>query len=269
MKTSLKYILIVFAAFAIRVSYAQKLPNKQLVNLRANSNMQTDGKATDWNNRFEAFNRSTEVYYSISNDDENIYFIIRAVNEDIVRRIVSGGIKLTFKEPGENTKGKNIQITYPALQQYVNFKLSSRKSEVPDTTAKTADSIKSYNNDLVSKNCKWIKVIGVKNLDTLISIYNTDGIKAYGLFDKKRNYTCEFSISLKNLGLSIEKSNLISYNLQVNGTAPSVHSEIYGKVDDPKKEAILQAFLDNANAKWDQLSSPTYFSGEYILAKKP
>ncbi len=40
----------------------RKLPNVQQVSLRAPANINIDGKTTEWNNRFQAYNDTTHVY---------------------------------------------------------------------------------------------------------------------------------------------------------------------------------------------------------------
>ena len=59
---------------------AQKLPKIQDVNQRAPSNMKIDGKPAEWNDQFLAYNTNVEVFYTLSNDDKNLYLALRAVN---------------------------------------------------------------------------------------------------------------------------------------------------------------------------------------------
>jgi len=75
--------------------YAQKLPNKQEASLRAPANIKIDGQATEWNNKYQAYNNATEVFYTIANDDDNLYLIIHARKSRIIEKMMEGGISFT------------------------------------------------------------------------------------------------------------------------------------------------------------------------------
>ncbi|HCN82336.1 MAG TPA: hypothetical protein DIT07_01770, partial [Sphingobacteriaceae bacterium] len=61
---------------------AQKLPNIQEASLRAPAGIKVDGKATEWNNQFQAYNKATEIFYTISNDDDKLYLAVQATDLD-------------------------------------------------------------------------------------------------------------------------------------------------------------------------------------------
>lgn len=73
---------------------AQKLPDIQKSGLRAPANLRIDGKATEWNNKFQAFNKNIDVFYTISNDDDNLYLAIQAIDIKTIYKIFNGGISL-------------------------------------------------------------------------------------------------------------------------------------------------------------------------------
>jgi hypothetical protein len=77
--------------------HAQKLPNVQTISLRAPAGVKIDGKTKEWNNRFQCYNHATSLFYTIANDDENLYLVIKAIDRDICKKIIGGGITLTFK----------------------------------------------------------------------------------------------------------------------------------------------------------------------------
>ena len=81
--------------FCIAISAdAQKLPTEQQVSLRAPAGLKIDGKATEWDNKFQAYNHHTDFYYTIANDDNNLYLIVQANEPAIIKRILKGGIAL-------------------------------------------------------------------------------------------------------------------------------------------------------------------------------
>ncbi len=58
------WVILLFTTQAI----GQKLPNIQTASLRASANIKVDGKAAEWGNKLEAYNNTTEVFYTLAND---------------------------------------------------------------------------------------------------------------------------------------------------------------------------------------------------------
>src|ERR1700709_19758 len=81
---------------------AQKLPNVQQGEMRATTNIKIDGKTNEWN--FVAYNKNTEVYYTIANDDADLYLIVKAVKPDIVDKLIFGGLTLTVNASGKKSE---------------------------------------------------------------------------------------------------------------------------------------------------------------------
>jgi hypothetical protein len=71
----------------------------------------------------------------------------------------------------------------------------------------------------LNSKAKFIRLSGLHDdVDTLISVYNKDGIKANCAFDNNRTFTIEISVNLKLLGLSIEDQSPFNYNIRFNET---------------------------------------------------
>jgi len=84
-------------AFLLSVSfaYAQKLPSVQPNSLRAPANVKIDGIPTGWGETLQAYNKSTELHYTIANDDENLYLTVQATNPRVIQKLLMTG--LTFR----------------------------------------------------------------------------------------------------------------------------------------------------------------------------
>src|SRR5471030_2113106 len=93
LKTAL--VIVVFAGTGY-ASQAQKLKAVQENNMRAPSNIRIDGKLTEWDDTFKAYNNTTDIFYTISNDDENLYFAIKAGNRFIATKLLGGGINFAI-----------------------------------------------------------------------------------------------------------------------------------------------------------------------------
>src|SRR5476651_1199450 len=109
-------VLCLFLFTCIQVD-AQKLPNVQQTSLRAPANIKIDGKTTEWDNQFQAYNRATDVFYTLSNDDSNLYLIIQATDEDIIRKIINGHVSFTISKSGKKSDQDAAVITYPVFDR--------------------------------------------------------------------------------------------------------------------------------------------------------
>lgn len=114
MKTAI--ILTAFTLLFAANVIGQKLPNKQQVSFRAPSKLKIDGIATEWGNKLQAYNKSTQIFYAISNDDKNVYLIVQAKYEEIISKIIRGGITLVINHSVNKKDPQPVTITYPVLR---------------------------------------------------------------------------------------------------------------------------------------------------------
>jgi len=124
------------------------------------------------------------------------------------------------------------------------------------------------NNKQMTDRAKMLKVTGIKGLDTLISVYNEDGIKAAALFDNKMVYTWEMAVSLKLVGLSVNDAAKFSYNVRLNGVAMDDVPGINITRAPNGTIIAIDIHKDQMTPNSQGTMSPTDFWGEYTLAKK-
>ncbi len=262
-----KTMLFLIAALAFTNASAQKLPNKQEASVRIPSNVKIDGKATEWDNQFQANNYSTDLLYTMANNDEELYLIIKAGDGDVINRIVDGGITLTIKNA--NGVNDNINITFPYTEGKQTLSFPLKVTYTKDSERPVDIVVMEYNKKL-RDNHKFIKVTGVKGVDTLISLYNEKGIQANELLDEKKAYTLEIAVKLSSLGLSANKETKFSYQLKINGIRhyePFAGKVIMAGGGEVSPEVAAQAVAE-MNAKFAaRYATATDFTGEYTLAK--
>lgn len=206
-------------SFSIVISsaFAQKHPNIQEGGLRAPATIKIDGKPSEWNNQFQAYNKSTEVYYTLSNDDNKLYLTVQATDLDIIEKIIEGGITLTINGTGKMKDEGGVAFTYPVLDKS-SFPETGPAIDIDKPESWTADSFMvKLNKDFIAR-ATDIKVTGVKEIPkSMLSIYNPEGIKASALFDNKTILTYELAVPLKYLGLSVSNSKQLFYNIKLSG----------------------------------------------------
>ena len=257
--------IILFAGIALSVQ-AQKLPNVQQASLRTPANVKIDGKAAEWNNKFEAYNRSTDFYYTLANDDEKLYLIIQATDRYVFNKIIEKGITFSLKDPnGSNS----ISFTFPYYINNSKRQLSlDLKGDMNHPGNKATDAEIAENNKILRQKHKFIKVESIPGFESLIPIYNEKGIEVAELFDNNKTYTLEMAINLKLIGFSPKNDKKFSYQLKVNPipghevpTDPSSIITSSGKPASPEEMSQVNVLF----AKWFGGSN---FRGEYILITK-
>src|SRR4051812_27283145 len=94
---------ILFFAGINPSAQAQKTTNIQETAVWAPDNIKVDGKLNEWNDSFQALNKATQVYYTLANDDKNLYLVIRSANQNSANKIVAGGLNLTINNTGKKS----------------------------------------------------------------------------------------------------------------------------------------------------------------------
>ena len=261
--TTILPALLLIASFTAN---AQSLPSVQKISVRAPANIKIDGKATEWGNKFQAYDRGNHLYYTIANDDKNLYLVVYTSDYINLMKLTFGGLVFTISKPGN--KLDNISITYPTTNIQKNQVVpraaheyyTSFKNDIVANKDKILTLMNSVN-DKVATTFKEIDISGMKGIsESRISIYNELGIKAKIAFDDKLALTYELAIPLKYIGFSTGNSGKLNYNIKLigqvmpgaNPRAPARPAPIDGSYDE------LDMYLDN----------PTDFGGEYTLAKK-
>jgi len=270
----------VIITLATNAAIAQKLPTTQQVSLRAPDKLKIDGKATEWNNQLQAYNKATDIFYTIANDDENIYLVVQAVNPRIVQKIINVGLTFTVSNTGKKNEKENVSFTYPLLDISTGGQIlynagAMKKSDlapprppnmpVRDDTVKYSlnhtDSLTRIANRLLANNANKIKITGIAEFgDEPISVYNENKIKIAAMFDNG-TYTYELAIPLKYLNLSVNDTKKAAYGIRIDG-----------RLVNPKRGLTTTYIYPSRNSGAVDidldLNATTDFWAEYTLAKK-
>ncbi|GGA94627.1 hypothetical protein [Mucilaginibacter rubeus] len=277
-----KHLSLLLLSIVIPVIiYAQKLPGIQQSSLRAPSNVKIDGKSTEWSNKFQAYNHATDIFYTMANDDDNLYLTIQATEHTNINKILGGGIILTINPSNQKNIKNGISITYPFPDMHNRVWVNLKYQPASQTEA---DSIMKVKNTDYANASKLIKVTGIKSMDSLISVYNHDGIKAAGAFNNKLFFTYELSISLKQLGLDANAPAKFTYNIKLPGVdmaavynaagqATTLAGGVYVVPIGPLP-GVSDEYIKNNQPSFpvkvhiEAFTSSTDFWSEYTLAKK-
>ena len=245
---------------------AQKLPNIQTVSVRAPAGLKIDGKAAEWGNQFKANNKTTDIFYTMANDTEKLYLLIQAKHESIIKKMVMGGVTLSISSNKRDIKNA-VKITFPIYD--INNPASYFRFNKPkNIKSLNVDSLMIVHNKSLSTKYKLIGVSGIETItDSLLSVYNSEGLNAAALFDSQLNYTYEMAIPLKYLKLN--NSQKLTYNIKLNAaTVDGRKLEFL-----PGRNIVAYTAANGVNYVLGDdpqnmtLVAPTDFWGEYTLAK--
>jgi hypothetical protein len=284
---------------------AQKLPSVQTSGVRATDNIKIDGKITEWNDKFQAYNNHIECFYTLANDDNNLYLTVQAIDKAIIRRIINGGITLAVNKTGKKNDKESACITFPLFDSGNRFTprftpggaagktmggvdvirvtsgsfsggpppgpmsldggpMKAMLASGAALTPEQADSLMKVNNTSFSAKAKNIGTKGIKDLDSLISVYNEEGIKAAGAFDNKSNFTYELAIPLKYMDVDINNAQKFAYHVTINEVEQKGVNIVRSDQGDPSSKILSINVTSGA-----QMGQPaTDFWGEYTLVKK-
>jgi len=255
--TSLLLFCITFSATA------QKLPRVQEKSLVAPDNIRIDGRVNEWGDKYQAYNKSTDIYYSVANDNEKIYLVVKATDRAIAGKIIAGGITFAVNPSGKKKDNDQVSVTFPVYDQNNKPDIDIITNPgITETGSKTEinTAIGQANKKLITSS-KEIKLAGTKIItDTLISVYNGTGIRVAARFNKKGDYIYELAIPVKYLGLEEGKITKFSYNVRLNepANAPAIVTAAVSSTAPSAPIAVRDI----------DIFQTTDFWGAYTLAKK-
>jgi len=230
-KTSISFLVLVVLSTVVQ---AQKLNNIQQNSVWAPANIKIDGKLNEWDDTFQAYNKTTDIYYTISNDDKNLYFVIKSIVPIINNKIIAGGINFTINtadKKRDNDKDTYV-VGFPMIDMAAMRSQMQRRAGgggggmggppgggggmgsltgKPDSAgiAMRRQALKSVKDKLLG--------FATDIPDSVISIYNEYGVKAAVDYDATGNLTCEIAVPLKYFHFSAGNPKEFSYNIKLNG----------------------------------------------------
>ena len=263
-----KITLLIFFAFLTVSTFAQnRLPNVQLNSVRLPDGFKLDRKVSVWPDTMQAFNHNNNIYYTLANNDEQLYLVIKCQDPATIKKIVGGGISLRVNNLDQRNSDAKITITYPVLDVTYRARVGTDLIRM-DNSRDSSESLSTLINKDLTLGAKQIKVQGLNGVnDSLISIYNKENIKAKLLYDGKI-LIYKLSIPLKFVtGGSIKDQ--FYYNIMLNGINAAIHTVTPKHNDDVVTvTAIPKGYSGSSGASLNYERYPTDFWAEYKLEIK-
>lgn len=252
-------LLIITGILNVLVSNAQKLPGTQEKSVLLPATTNIDGLATEWNNNFQAYNKSTDIYYTLANDKDNLYLAIQATDPVIMKKVIGGGVTLTLCASGDKNDTNPLYITIPAVAASLQIGINNAVNELTDSKT-NKDSLLNALNKQIAIASKKIEVRGFKGFnDSLVAVTNNTALKMAVQVNEKNALTYELMIPLRLTGITGNQQ--IAYNIKVNNVASIAkytHSDGVSVSTIPHGLAVNQADIQ-------AMMYNTDFWGKYTL----
>jgi uncharacterized membrane protein YgcG len=232
---------VVLLAGTVVSTQAQKATELQEVSIYAPQLTKADGRNTEWANATFAQNKATGISYLISNDDKNLYLVVKSSDIGNNTKILAGGITFSVNPDGKKKDKESLTLTYPLINR-AQFRRGGQGGPGGagggagrvtvggrpvggmggpggvQLTPKQRDSAMAAMQKTQLAQVKEIKIRGFKKTsDTLVSIYNDLGIRAAASIDKDNVFFYEAAIPLEELGLTMDNAKEFAYNVKLNG----------------------------------------------------
>lgn len=263
-----KTFLIAFS-ISVNAAFSQSLPKIQTSSIRTPANVKIDGNLSEWDNKLQARNNVDGLFYTISNNNDNLYLTLIAPYKEASRKAIRGGVTFSVSLLRDNGRKKDPAIkfvTYPVtknaqLRDFYDYFEPNKKIK----TDKNRDSLARVINRAAKKMCTTISIGG-----QIFPVNdNSNGILASISFNQKFDMIYELAIPLKHFGLSINYVNPFSYNIRLNGMASDLEIPYKPTASHPIAPAppVGPANSQVQVVAHDSRFEPTDFWGEYKLAQ--
>ena len=250
-------LLLLYVLLANSVPAFSQRKAETIITKWAEKPVQIDGSLNDWTDSLTLYNDATRLFYSIANDEENLYLAIRSSSRENLSKILVGGI--SFSANIEKKKKDSPKVTFPVLDRTAgrNRNVKNKQADMQEMQKQTLSKIKE------------IQVEGFKEIiDGGISLYNTYGIKAAVAFDVNNNLIQEIAIPLSLLDLKANKPDLVTYNIKINGLQRPSGGTMQRQGDSRAAMGGMYGGQRPGNAQLDKLLSSTEFYIKSKLATK-
>ncbi len=229
----MKNLFFLLCALVVHSASAQRLPDLQNKEVKSPATVRIDGNDNEWNSEYAAYNKKLDVYYTLSNDDKNLYLVLKSkFDGKDINKIIAAGFRLALNVNNKKDAENSFNVSYPIRPsapsqggqpagamgvQTLTVVGGSVSASAVSFSMRNLDSAMLANRISQLGKAKEIKVFGFPAIqDSLISIYNEHNIKVAAKFNDDKEYIYELAIPLNLMGLNATQAKEISYQLRTN-----------------------------------------------------
>lgn len=224
MKGPLCYFVL--AALALPLTSFSQSKNDKLSLQPPPANLVIDGDMKEWGDSLRYFNQEKKLNYSIANDKENIYLVLRINDRSEQQRAMMAGITFSIDPKGKKKETYSVTFPYTDPDAMAAERLE-RQADGPAEQPRDDDDRQQRMQAHLTK-LKQIKATGFPDvLNELITTSNTYGIKTALNIDKDGSLVYEAQVPINMLHADNSGKNEWAFNIKINGITrkgPDGHS---------------------------------------------
>jgi YD repeat-containing protein len=216
MRRSISLLLITITA--VTAANAQSKQNQNL--LPPPANLVIDGNLNDWGDSLRYHNDEKNLSYSLANDHENLYAVMRINDRSEQARVLNAGITLSIDTRGKKkeTFSMTFPLRYPGTPAPA---FTGMKDDGGEVTKEERDEL--MRERITS--LRSIKMTGFKDIEgDMITTSNTYGIKTAIDYDDAGNLVYEAAIPLKFFHADDIAKSEWAFNFKINGIQKAEHN---------------------------------------------
>lgn len=256
-----------FTCATLALMFSAGICNAQTLNLKsAPKTVAIDGDAKEWSDSLDYTNNTVKLNYTLANDKDNLYLVVKTKAKDIQGDILGSGVTLSIDT--KDRKRSTYAVTFPVSGDdaigYINMNADQIKLKVQYIRFKK------------------IKAEGFKDIDEpLLTTDNTNGIKVAITYDTNGYLIYEEAIPLNLFHAGDLISKEWAFNIKLNGLQSHIveeshiiSQEIVGVPSNGSRRSSLTSDMQpNANNPFQdktqdvQLTPALDFWGKFNLAK--
>jgi len=208
MKTQYPYLTAIAAVQLLLINVC----NAQTLNLKpAPAKVTIDGSAAEWGDSLSYFNSQTQLNYTLANDKDNLYLVLKTPDLRQQANILSWGVTLCIDTKGR--KKSSYSVTFPF-----------QEADSPEPLGDNTDKEKKYEASLTK--LKRIKADGFKDVENdVFTLQNTYGFRVAIDYDTHGELVYEEVIPLSLFHADELKKNEWAFNIKINGPQPIAKKE--------------------------------------------
>jgi hypothetical protein len=208
----MKRSLLLLVVITITLTNLVKAQTKQTL-LPPPPTVTIDGSLADWGDSLRYHNNEKNLSYTLANDKENLYVVMRFSDRLEQARVLNAGITLSIDPHGKKkeTFAMTFPLRYPGSPAPA---FTGRKDDGGDVTKEEREELMRERITTL----RSIKMTGFKDIENeMITTSNTYGIKAAIDYDAAGNLVCEAAIPLKFFHADDIPKNEWAFNFKING----------------------------------------------------
>jgi len=208
MKKQYPYVIAVVAMQLLLINVS----NAQTLNLKpAPAHVTIDGNTAEWGDSLSYYNSQTQLNYTLANDKDNLYLVLKTQDLKQQANILSWGVTLGIDTKGH--KKPSYSVTFPVQEQ-----------DSPEPAENNTDKEKKYEASLTK--LKRIKADGFKDVENdVFTLQNTYGFRVAIDYDAQGALVYEEVIPLSLFHADEMKKNEWAFNIKINGPQPIAKKE--------------------------------------------